>query len=742
MSLSPGSAESTDGSIGGYTLIDRLGSGGMGVVHLGLSASGRQVAIKVVHAQYALDEEFRARFRQEVAAARRVSGAFTAPVVDADPDATPPWMATLYVPGRTLSDIVAEEGPLTGRALRMLALGLVEALRDIHRAGVVHRDLKPSNVLMAEDGPRVIDFGISRAADNEDLTVTGRLIGTPPFMSPEQFSAPKDVTGASDVFSLGSVLVYAATGNRPFDGGSPYLTGYQVMHEQPRLDGVPQPLRSIAGRCLDKDPAVRPRPAELQEMLRQLPTGDVPPLPDLGSARTVPDLARSSSAPGSPPRPDGATVGTGGRSAGGGRRTRRVLVALGSALAVTAVGLTAAHIVAGGGTDGGPAATGSSASAPAPVSLPAGWQPWRASLLTGKKGDPLDYGESGCAAGSTAVYCGGTGFTVTKLDAASGRVRWRHGTSPETSRPIGVRDSHVYTYRKPDSTRTYIARRLVALDERTGSELWARPVSEDEPALLFGRGIVAMDENKTAFVAYDRTGRQLWTAPAKSSAGNACEPVVLGGAPYGLCTPADDPAKGKVALLRFDPADGTSKEIATLPVGADPAGTVAGQLLFLTPKLAPNQFGSNGEDQPYTGLLRVDPRTGAVRRGSLPGTPRGTVTLLKGVVYFVRPDGTVTAVRAADGKQVWQRASEIENLSTPVLSAKSGTLYLANRYGRLLALNSATGAVRWRTAAIGDPGESAEQTTPYVLQVKDAIVAVAGDTAFSVRPDRPNSSAG
>ncbi|MDX6316024.1 MAG: hypothetical protein QOF44_5488 [Streptomyces sp.] len=218
------------GSIGGYALVDRLGSGGMGVVYLGLSASGRQVAVKVVHAQYALDEEFRARFRQEVVAARRVSGAFTAPVVDADPDAEVPWMATLYVPGRTLAETVERDGPLGGQTLRTLALGLVEALRDIHQAGVVHRDLKPRNVLMAEDGPRVIDFGISRAADNQDLTVTGRLIGTPPFMSPEQFASPRDVTPASDVFSLGSLLVYAATGNRPFDGGSPYLTGYQVMH--------------------------------------------------------------------------------------------------------------------------------------------------------------------------------------------------------------------------------------------------------------------------------------------------------------------------------------------------------------------------------------------------------------------------------------------------------------------------------------------------------------------------------
>ncbi|MGW1751377.1 serine/threonine-protein kinase [Streptomyces sp. NPDC002092] len=274
MSLSLGDPE----SIGGYALVDRLGSGGMGIVYLGRSDSGRQVAVKVVHAPYAQDEEFRTRFRQEVAAARRVSGAFTAPVVDADPDAEQPWMATLFVPGRTLSDTVAKDGPLRGRELRVLALGLVEALRDIHRVGMVHRDLKPSNVLMAEDGPRVIDFGISYAVDNEALTMTGRLIGTPPFMSPEQFAAPREVTGASDVFSLGSVLVYAATGNRPFDGDSPYLTGYQVMYEAPDLDGIAEPLRSIAERCLDKNPAARPGLDELHRMLRELPDSDVPPV--------------------------------------------------------------------------------------------------------------------------------------------------------------------------------------------------------------------------------------------------------------------------------------------------------------------------------------------------------------------------------------------------------------------------------------------------------------------------------
>ncbi|MFC9844906.1 endo alpha-1,4 polygalactosaminidase [Streptomyces sp. NPDC060223] len=364
MSPSPGDLE----SIGGYALVERLGSGGMGVVYLGRSDSGRRVAVKVVHAQYAQNEEFRTRFRQEVAAVRRVSGAFTAPVVDADPDAEQPWMATLYVPGRTLADTVNTDGPLRGGRLRVLALGLVEALRDIHRVGVVHRDLKPSNVLMAEDGPRVIDFGISHAVDNQALTVTGRLIGTPPFMSPEQFASPRDVTAASDVFSLGSLLVYAATGSRPFDGSSPYLTGYQVMYEAPALDAVAEPLRSIAERCLDKDPAARPDLAELQRLLRTLP-GAVEP--DVSARPGVPGVLGGPGAAGSagtsrqvsperPVPPGLLTAGGAGETdsthPGHRRRGRRIIVSV--AAAVVVAGLTVAVVRSGSDQGSASAAAG------------------------------------------------------------------------------------------------------------------------------------------------------------------------------------------------------------------------------------------------------------------------------------------------------------------------------------------------------------------------------------------------
>lgn len=255
---------------GHYRLDERLGSGGMGVVHLARSTSGMQLAVKVVHAEFARDPEFRGRFRQEVGAARKVSGAFTAPVVDADPEAERPWMATLFIPGPTLSDHVKRNGPMESAQLRRLMAGLAEALRDIHRVGVVHRDLKPSNVLLAEDGPKVIDFGISRPKDSELRTETGKLIGTPPFMAPEQFRRPREVGPAADIFALGSVLVHAATGRGPFDSDSPYVVAYQVVHDEPDLTGLPPNLAPLVLRCLAKEPEDRPTPDEMMRELRSV----------------------------------------------------------------------------------------------------------------------------------------------------------------------------------------------------------------------------------------------------------------------------------------------------------------------------------------------------------------------------------------------------------------------------------------------------------------------------------------
>ncbi len=248
--------------IGGYRLESRLGAGGMGVVYRARSVSGRQVAVKVIRPELAQDPEFRARFRQEVAAARKVSGAFTAPVIDADADAREPWLATLFIAGPPLGEQVARHGPLEAAAVRQLAAGLAEALQDIHRAGMVHRDLKPGNVLLAADGPRVIDFGIARALDGTQLTSTGVVVGTPPFMAPEQFQ--QGVTSsATDIFALGSVLVFAATGRGPFGADSGHAVGFRVVYEEPDLTGLPAELRPLILPCLAKDPAQRPTVEQL-----------------------------------------------------------------------------------------------------------------------------------------------------------------------------------------------------------------------------------------------------------------------------------------------------------------------------------------------------------------------------------------------------------------------------------------------------------------------------------------------
>ncbi|WP_338782335.1 protein kinase [Streptomyces sp. DG1A-41] len=249
--------------VGPYRLLGRPGSGGMGRVYLGRSAGGRTVAVKIVHPHFAQDEEFRARFRREVDAARRVGGAWTAPVLDADPEARVPWVATAYAAGPSLSAAVAEGGALPPHTVRVLGAGLAEALAAVHELGLVHRDVKPSNVLLTLDGPLLIDFGIARATDGTaSLTSTGVSIGSPGYMSPEQILG-KGVTGAADVFSLGAVLAYAATGEPPFPGNSSAALLYKVVHEEPELGGLDGQLRDLTAACLTKDPGARPAPAEV-----------------------------------------------------------------------------------------------------------------------------------------------------------------------------------------------------------------------------------------------------------------------------------------------------------------------------------------------------------------------------------------------------------------------------------------------------------------------------------------------
>ncbi|WP_399887242.1 LamG-like jellyroll fold domain-containing protein [Streptomyces sp. BBFR51] len=345
-------------SVGEYRLLSRLGAGGMGRVFLGRSPGGRLVAVKVVHPELVRRPEFRDRFRREVQAARMVSGAFTAPVVDADPDAPLPWLVTSYIAGPSLEQAVAERGPFDPRAVLALAAGLAEALVSIHAAHLVHRDLKPSNVLLAEDGPRVIDFGIVRSIDADSITGTGHMAGSPGFMSPEQVNGDP-VTWASDVFCLGAVLAFAATGANPFGSGPTPALLYRVVHSAPDVDAVTEPaLRALIGDCLDKDPARRPAPREILARIGPLGEESTAALPYAGQwtpaagptrADAVPTMVVPPPAPPHPhtrvdgtrpPAPAPADVHPTATATGsGGRGSRRAFLLSGAgALAALGVG--------------------------------------------------------------------------------------------------------------------------------------------------------------------------------------------------------------------------------------------------------------------------------------------------------------------------------------------------------------------------------------------------------------------
>ncbi|MGW1993278.1 protein kinase domain-containing protein [Embleya sp. NPDC001921] len=334
-------------TVGGYLLRARLGSGGMGRVYLSYTPGGRPIAVKVIRAEFADDPEFRRRFRQEVAAAQRVQGLYTAPVIDTDADAAQPWLATAYVPGPSLHDAVHRHGPLPAETVLVLMAGVAEALQSVHRAGVVHRDLKPSNVILAADGPRVIDFGIARAADATPLTRTGTSIGTPAFMAPEQARGLPSKP-ATDVFALGSLATYAATGMSAFGEGTDSSVLYRVVHQEPELAAVPARLLPVLHRCLDKDPDRRPTPREVIDLCRAASEGTRLQVGEGWLPQTlVAEVTRRVNE--QPPRaPEDPTVRR--------RRNRRALIAAVTVLVVAAAGTGLAIGLRSNDDDSSPAA--------------------------------------------------------------------------------------------------------------------------------------------------------------------------------------------------------------------------------------------------------------------------------------------------------------------------------------------------------------------------------------------------
>ncbi|WP_406259327.1 serine/threonine-protein kinase [Streptomyces chartreusis] len=723
-------------SVGGYRLVGRLGSGGMGVVYRGRARSGREVAVKVVHAQYAEDAVFRARFRQEIEAVRKVSGAFTAPVLDADPEAVRPWMATQYVPGPSLAARIRDGGPLKGTELRRLVLGLVEALRDIHRAGVVHRDLKPANVLMAEDGPRVIDFGISRAAENHNtLTETGQMIGTPPFMSPEQLTDARSVGPASDVFSVGALLVFTMTGRGPFDADSPYLTAYRVVHDAPVLDGVPQPLHAVLERCLAKDPADRP---ELDEVAREF----VAALPEPGEDDRPTVTLRTDEVAMVRTRPAAAA----GPAAPVRRRSRVRPWAVACTVGALALGLTGYLLM--GPELGDDARTGADTAAPSRwTAVPPGWKPWQTAVdaaatrgvkdVTGVAG----YGPERtpeCEVYEGAVHCAGNGVLPMRIDALTGRVVWRADGVPSALDKgtyifsvLGVVDDTMVVeqeYRPGMGDDAEVS--VTALDTGTGKRLWHRTVNtlRVRPHLSGDLVIVPDDSGRSVIARSPRTGTERWTAPLP--AGQYCNWADTGEDPYVRCAP--ELTGGKEALLLgFGRADGSARR-RTVPRDGTLVGTFDGRLLFLDPV----------EDKSVEAFSRIrllDPDTGRASTTQLAEKFEGNVTLSAGTLWFATSSGQVTAVSARTGERLWQTRTSLEQPSDVTHDPRAGVVYLASASGRVAALDAKKGTLLWetlpRTQRLTNQGWSESE----VLLHKGAlVVATSEGDLFTLDPAHPD----
>ncbi|MFS7875137.1 PQQ-binding-like beta-propeller repeat protein [Streptomyces asiaticus] len=734
---------------GQYQLEARLGSGGMGVVHLARSPSGRRLAVKVVHAGLAEDPEFRARFRQEVAAARRVSGAFTAPVVDADPEGPRPWMATLYIPGPTLAEHVKRSGPLAPDETVRLAAGLAEALRDIHRAGVVHRDLKPSNVLLAADGPKVIDFGISRPSDSELRTETGKLIGTPPFMAPEQFQRPRAVGPAADVFALGSVLVHAATGRGPFESESPYIVAYQVVHDEADLAGVPDELLPLVQRCLAKNPEDRPTPDALMTVLRAVrgpqsavPRGSVPLVPqqrtpephslpgvrwgqdDGGTTDThvkaAPEPEPAADQPESvPDQPESVP----GEPVARRRGIRRwALSGLAAAVLLGAGTVVALRPFDGTDSSGGGRPRISAATAEA-------WRPWTTGLDVGRAAGS-GARPAFCSYGAGALYCARRGVEAARVDPDDGRVVWsrpsaaaRPGDGATISAPV-VAGGLVRTV-SPDGGR------LRALDPTTHRARWSRDVSRYQGGVYSsGDTVLLVTPDGMVTSVNGTTNKERWSHRLPGHARPVFFSYGDGRTAYAVTTAGDG---SHTLVTAVDTVRGTTRWHASLGGNLTPAGSGPDGVLLLT---------ETDSRTSTTAVVRYDPERRSARRVALSAPVSAISAVTSGDrVYVLGTDGGLVAVDTARESsaraRLWRVETSVSNASP--LVAADGRLYFSAADGRLLAVDARRGEVIGETRSRGGAaGQGFLDLMPAPVVADGKVFATAPDgTLFAVDGRNP-----
>ncbi|MFI2507371.1 PQQ-binding-like beta-propeller repeat protein [Streptomyces sp. NPDC018972] len=733
--------------MGRYQIVARLGAGGMGRVYLGRSASGRAVAVKVVRAELVDDAGFRRRFAREIAAARRVTGFFTAAVVDADPEGSPAWLATAYVPGMSLEEAVRTHGAWSQSAVVALGAGLAEALEAIHEAGVIHRDLKPSNVLLAADGPRVIDFGISVAADASVLTQTGMVVGTPGFMSPEQVTGKQPVGRASDVFALGAVLAFTATGTGPFGTGSAHAVNFRAVYEQPCLDKVPPGLRDVVASCLVKDPGQRPSVARLLHQLVQA-TGaghdvtavlaDVEWLPApvattvrtrsaerlfstpssvelaLPSADTVStEITNSSPAPSTRPeprtetpgapiespspnqvsgQPDGATSKAGaslGALPGGDLLPKR------SAKGSRMPGMTRRRALRG--------LVGTTTAAGLGF---VGWRIFESATLPkpGKRWT-VDLSESVLASPAVAggiLYVCSTENTLYALDAATGNQRWKTPVSPinvleDSGGDLTVAGGNAYLT---------FGSELHALDAATGEEKWNFVTAEDQWAMpAVAAGVVYVSgKNRCVYALDASTGKEKWSSrplrveeeQERALLAVAAGVVYAGGADGDLY--ALDVASGE-EVWKF----ATGDEGRVYP-------TVAGGVVYI---------GSS-----YGNVWALDAATGGERwKLATNNGVDSPVLAARGVVYFGPYD--LYALDAATGDEKWKWIADDEYVdSSPILAGS--VVCFGTSEGSVYALDAITGKGRWKFPKNDEvnPEFTASKGIVYICDADGIVYAV------------------